>query len=109
MDASLHRDDIAIHSASDSIDKVQEATARDMAVRRIESNFARVQTIRLALERIEDGSYGLCLRCDGEIGPKRLKAVPWAAYCLRCQDLIDRSRARPEAQFEGPFPIGDVA
>jgi DnaK suppressor protein len=38
-----------------------------------------------------DGSYGTCLHCEEEISPKRLDAVPWAAYCIRCQEIADRS------------------
>lgn len=45
--------------------------------------------IRLALERIHDGSYGECLMCGEEISPKRLEAVPWTPYCIRCQEKIE--------------------
>jgi DnaK suppressor protein len=36
------------------------------------------------------GTYGACLHCDDEINAKRLAAVPWAAYCLKCQEAADR-------------------
>lgn len=39
-----------------------------------------------ALERMEEGEYGQCLDCDGEIGVKRLKALPWARYCIDCAE-----------------------
>lgn len=45
--------------------------------------------IRLALERLNDGSYGECLMCGEAIGPKRLEAVPWTPYCIRCQEKIE--------------------
>jgi RNA polymerase-binding protein DksA len=38
-----------------------------------------------ALKRIEDASYGLCLTCEKPISKKRLKAVPFARYCIVCQ------------------------
>jgi len=41
-----------------------------------------------ALERIEDGTYGICLECDEPISPKRLEAVVWARYCVRCQEML---------------------
>ena len=37
-----------------------------------------------------DGSYGVCLHCEEDIKPKRLEAVPWAPYCIRCQEAADR-------------------
>ncbi len=41
-----------------------------------------------ALERIEHGTYGVCLECDEPISAKRLEAVPWARYCVSCQENI---------------------
>jgi DnaK suppressor protein len=43
-----------------------------------------------ALERIEDETYGFCVHCENPIQPKRLEAVPWAGYCIRCQDLKEK-------------------
>jgi DnaK suppressor protein len=41
-----------------------------------------------ALRRIDHDNYGICLECEEAISPKRLDAVPWARYCVTCQDLI---------------------
>ena len=41
-----------------------------------------------ALKRIELGSYGVCPECEEDISSKRLDAVPWARYCVTCQDLV---------------------
>jgi DnaK suppressor protein len=49
-----------------------------------------LKMINAALGRIDDGTYGECLNCGQEIGPKRLEAIPWARYCITCQELIDR-------------------
>lgn len=38
-----------------------------------------------ALKRIDDGSYGNCLECEERIRVSRLKAIPWAELCIRCQ------------------------
>ena len=40
---------------------------------------------------MDEKCYGLCLRCEEEINLKRLVAVPWAAYCLKCQETADRN------------------
>ncbi len=45
-----------------------------------------LRQIQDALLRIEDQSYGICQECDVPISTKRLEAVPWASYCVRCQD-----------------------
>lgn len=41
-----------------------------------------------AVERIEQGTYGVCLECEEPISVKRLDAVPWARYCVTCQERI---------------------
>jgi DnaK suppressor protein len=41
-----------------------------------------------ALDRIDHGTYGICLQCEEPISPKRLDAVPWARYCVTCQEQI---------------------
>jgi DnaK suppressor protein len=41
-----------------------------------------------ALQRISHGNYGICLECEEPISSKRLDAVPWARYCVTCQEHI---------------------
>jgi DnaK suppressor protein len=55
----------------------------------------------VALRRIQEGNFGACEHCDEDIHPKRLMAVPWAAFCIRCQEAVDRN---PE---EMPTPTRD--
>jgi DnaK suppressor protein len=59
--------------------------------------------VQKALRRAADGTLGVCLRCEEEIPEKRLKAVPWAAYCLRCQETVDRLKAAGEDTDEDSF------
>ena len=91
-DMLRRRDEIAVENAPDALDRIQGATDRELAICRIESDFSRLQSVRTALQRIADGTYGTCFRCEREIAPKRLKAVPWAAYCLACQTSADTQR-----------------
>src|SRR5947199_3291043 len=41
-----------------------------------------------ALQRIEQGTYGVCLECEEPFTVQRLEAVPWARYCVTCQEQI---------------------
>lgn len=47
-----------------------------------------------ALQSVESGEYGKCKRCREAINPERLQAIPDAKYCIRCQELVERSPAR---------------
>ena len=51
--------------------------------------------MKFALERIEAGTYGRCLRCDKDIS-KCPHAVPGASHCAKCQDIADREPAGEE-------------
>ncbi len=46
----------------------------------------QLRSINEALQRISDGTYGVCAECEKPISPKRLQAVPWAKYCISCQE-----------------------
>lgn len=60
---------------------------RDIAVR---DNFREILgRIDEALGKIERGTYGICDRCGREIAAARLSVVPYAIYCVECQDLIE--------------------
>jgi DnaK suppressor protein len=85
-----NREDIAIEKTPDAIDEVQLAGERELAIRTLDRESSLLRNVRLALARIADGSYGVCLHCDEDIKPKRLDAVPWTPYCIRCQEAADR-------------------
>jgi len=91
LSRGLHnREDIAIQKAPDALDEVQLAGERELAIRNLDRESSLLRSVRAALARVADGSYGVCLHCEEDIKPKRLEAVPWAAYCIRCQEAADR-------------------
>lgn len=49
----------------------------------------QLRQVHQALNRVKDGSYGECVHCGNEIGPKRLEALPWTPYCINCQEKIE--------------------
>ncbi len=49
-------------------------------------DMAALREIEDALDRLRDGSYGTCMDCGISISRKRLEAVPWARYCVTCQE-----------------------
>jgi DnaK suppressor protein len=49
-----------------------------------------------ALHRIEHENYGVCMECEDPISIKRLDAVPWARYCVACQESIAARIAQGE-------------
>ena len=55
-----------------------------------------LREVEAALRRIEQGTYGVCHECEEPISSKRLDAVPWAKYCVTCQEEIAARAARGE-------------
>jgi DnaK suppressor protein len=54
-------------------------------------SYSQLKLVEAALTRLESGCYGTCLRCEGSISPKRLRAVPWARHCIPCEEQISRA------------------
>ncbi len=59
-------------------------------------DYVQLRLIEEALDRLSSGDYGICLGCEEPIPEKRLRAIPWARYCIRCQEdagaNLDRER-----------------
>jgi DnaK suppressor protein len=86
---------VATTGLRDSI-RIQQAAEREMAMQNLHRGAALFRQLRAAMERLDDGSYGICLQCEEPISPKRLKAVPWAALCISCQETADQSNSKRE-------------
>jgi DnaK suppressor protein len=64
-------------------------------------DYAQLRLIEEALDRLDSGDYGICLSCEDPIPPKRLNAVPWARYCVTCQEA-GAEREWNEARSRAP-------
>ena len=51
-------------------------------------DYSQLRLVEEALDRLDTGDYGVCLACDEPIAEKRLRALPWARYCVTCQESI---------------------
>ncbi len=72
-------------------------TEVDMALMQMKSE--TLSKIDQAIARLEDGTYGVCQECDGDIQAARLKALPFAPLCRTCQEDAESTvRAAREAK-----------
>jgi len=101
MSNKSDRDEIRIENAAEEFDRLQQQLNREVAIRNLDRESTLLKSVQSALARIEDESFGVCLRCDEDIPEKRLKALPWAAYCVKCQEIVDRQRANGQSEDEG--------
>ena len=87
------REDLWIVQSNEEIEAVQLAGQREFAARILEREIRNLVQIGAALKRIDDREFGICLDCEEPISAKRLAAVQWARYCLRCQEMRDAEQA----------------
>jgi DnaK suppressor protein len=82
-----------------SVDDSETPDPVDLAVRNYSKNVQlavsenesrQLVLIDEALMRIGDDEYGTCQNCEKDINPKRLEAIPWARYCIECQELLEK-------------------
>ena len=97
-----NRDGIAIEKSPDALDEVQNAAERELAIRNLDRESNLLRNVRAALHRINEGTFGVCMHCEEDISLKRLNAVPWAPYCIQCQEIADRN------QEEGSDSLDDI-
>jgi DnaK suppressor protein len=77
----------------DPIDQVQSMHVREESAMRLGRRSHTLAEVDRSLQAISEGSYGICVDCDEEISLKRLETIPWAARCVRCQELVERWEA----------------
>ena len=89
----IRREDIAIGKNAEEMDEIQQGSDRTLALDSLTRKWETTTLVSEALKRIVSDSYGICAVCDERIGAKRLAAIPWAKYCIRCQERKDHSIA----------------
>jgi DnaK suppressor protein len=74
-----------IHMADVGTDNFEQ----EFTLSLMETEESALDQIESALERIEDGSYGVCLDCEGKIPKTRLNAIPFTPFCVKCASKLE--------------------
>jgi DnaK suppressor protein len=90
--AKLSGNDLSVDDTEtpDPVDLAVQNYSKNVILAVSENETRQLMLIDEALQRIEDEEYGTCQNCAKEIQPKRLAAIPWARYCLNCQELVEK-------------------
>ena len=73
-------------------DQGSDTMEREMAFNFASREGRYLYHLNEALKRIEDGKYGICRTCNGEISKKRLEAVPHATQCIKCKNSEEKKQ-----------------
>lgn len=93
---ALYRSDLAAGQAStdegseDIVDRANNSYNREFMFSLSDTERQLLIQVDEALARMDGGSYGACVHCSRPIGEQRLEAVPWARYCIDCQELKEK-------------------
>lgn len=87
--SKLKNDEIDIDG--DDVDAVQGNIISELINRMSKRDIETLKRINLAINKIDDGSFGICEECDEFIGEKRLLAVPGCSVCISCAEEMDRA------------------
>lgn len=79
-----------LEATQDPADMAANAYTKELLISMSANDRKLLQLIDEALARVESGDYGECVNCAEPVQEKRLNAVPWARYCLSCQDKQER-------------------
>ncbi len=69
----------------DTYDLASEERDREISFILTDRERGKVQAVQEAIERIDDGTYGICESCESEIAEGRLEALPFTRLCVNCQ------------------------
>jgi len=88
----LNGNDLSVDDTEtpDPVDLAVQNYSKNVLLAVSENDSRQLQMIDEAIKRIEAEEYGECQNCGNVIQPKRLQAIPWARYCLNCQELVER-------------------
>lgn len=93
---SLYEHDLRIgqgtndEGAEDLVDRANSAQHREFLLSLSGAEHDLLLEIEQALVRIDSDGFGFCIHCDDEISGRRLQAVPWARYCVTCQERAEQ-------------------
>jgi len=76
----------------DEADMATIDTTQESHLQAVDTKRGRLREIIHALEKIENGTYGYCESCNCKLPISRIKALPVARYCIKCQQIMERSR-----------------
>ena len=74
----------------DEIQKEQSIAVNEQAL---------LTEVEAALRRIDEGTYGKCVNCGQPIPEKRLEAIPWAAYDVKCEEQLEKRNLSQEELY----------
>jgi len=78
--------------AADLVDMAANASTKEFLYSLSNTDREMLKAVEDALSRLDDPDFGECVECEEKMSKKRLNAIPWARYCVSCQELAESGR-----------------
>jgi DnaK suppressor protein len=90
----------------DLVDQAGDERDRELSLLLTGRDKEKLAAINEALEKLKEGTYGICEECGDKVGQGRLKVMPLAKYCVTCQSRIEREmtlqrKAEEDLKYRG--------
>jgi len=76
----------------DAFDLADQRLHQEIVVNQLSLINQRLTQVRAALERLDEGLYGICASCGNDINPERLKVIPYTTLCVNCQERFELAK-----------------
>ncbi len=97
------RSGLTVEAGGDRMDEVRSMDERNATAADVFRMSRLLESVEQACRRMDAGTFGTCQACGDTLPRKRLELVPWAPYCVACQDLAERARL-DIGEHPLPFP-----
>ena len=93
---NLYEHDVRVGQAAsddgseDLVDRANNAYNREFMFALSDTERTILREIDDALKRLDENVFGICPNCDESIPTPRLRALPWARYCIDCQERVEQ-------------------
>lgn len=84
------RQELTIQADDDAEEQVSDLVERGLVLGRIRDLETQLQAIEHALQRVAQGTYGICENCGQPIDPARLEIMPEITLCIRCKTTTEQ-------------------
>jgi DnaK suppressor protein len=91
--------DTTQNDIGDSVDEASRSIERELLFELSDNERTTLDQIEAALRKMDKGTYGLCESCQKPVAKARLDALPFARYCINCQNSAETA---PGGEVEGP-------
>ena len=81
-------------SVADIADDAVQSYDRQLMMGLGEKELIKLRLVEEAIEKVDDGRYGVCSECEGLIPEGRLTVVPFASHCVDCLETIEKKNTR---------------